>query len=106
MIKNEEEYQNKLKEYKRLVNRLQGRETGKLAEERDALHDLLHEYRAKIYTLGVPVVPQPCPFCSSKELDLLLDRKQGYYVVCMHCYGSGPYGKQQERAVRVWNERK
>ena len=105
-ISTEEQYQDVLKEYKRLANRLQGRETGKLADERDALLAQIKEYKAKIYTLGVPVVPQPCPFCNSNELGLSLDRNHGYYVYCKGCKGSGPYGEHQEPAVRVWNERK
>ena len=105
-IKNEEEYQELLAEYKKLANRLQGRETGKLAQQRDSMYSKLQEYRSRIYTLGVPVVPQPCPFCNSKELHISLDRRRGYYVYCKDCSASGPYSKQQEPAVRVWNERK
>ena len=104
-IKNEEEYQDKLEKYKHLVNRLQGKAGGELAEKRDNLQAQLSGYRSRVYTLGVEVVPRPCPFCNKKKLDLILDRRRGYYVVCMTCHASGPYGMQQEPAVRVWNER-
>lgn len=44
---------------------------------------------------------KPCPFCGSK--DLYVRDNSGYYVVCKNCDTYGPYGKDDEEAVQLWN---
>lgn len=42
-----------------------------------------------------------CPFCGSK--DLYVRDNSGHYVACKNCDAYGPYGKDDEEAVRFWN---
>lgn len=44
---------------------------------------------------------KPCPFCGSK--DLYVRDNSGYYVVCKNCDTYGPYGKDDEEAIQLWN---
>ena len=44
---------------------------------------------------------KPCPFCGSK--DLYARDNSGHYVVCKNCDAYGPYGKDAEEAIRLWN---
>ena len=44
---------------------------------------------------------KPCPFCGSK--DLYVRDNSGYYVVCKNCDTYGPYGKDDEGAIQLWN---
>lgn len=44
---------------------------------------------------------KPCPFCGSK--DLYARDNSGHYVVCKNCDAYGPYGKDDEEAIQLWN---
>lgn len=44
---------------------------------------------------------KPCPFCGSK--DLYVRDNSGHYVACKNCDAYGPYGKDDEEAIRLWN---
>lgn len=44
---------------------------------------------------------KPCPFCGSK--DLYVRDNSGHYVACKNCDAYGPYGKDDEEAIQLWN---
>ena len=44
---------------------------------------------------------KPCPFCGSK--DLYVRDNSGHYVACKNCDAYGPYGKDDEEAIKRWN---
>lgn len=44
---------------------------------------------------------KPCPFCGSE--DLYVRDNSGHYVACKNCDAYGPYGKDDEEAIQLWN---
>lgn len=44
---------------------------------------------------------KPCPFCGSK--DLYVRDNSGHYVACKNCDAYGPYSKDDEEAIQLWN---
>ena len=44
---------------------------------------------------------KPCPFCGNK--DLYVRDNSGHYVACKNCDTYGPYGKDDEEAIQLWN---
>ena len=58
---------------------------------------------AEIYTL------KPCPFCTSLDLRIKLNKHNDddlYCVICMNCKTEGPIGKSKEYARYRWNVRR
>lgn len=44
----------------------------------------------------------PCPFCTSRRSQVLLDECQ---VECRDCGAHGPVAKTHDEAVELWNKR-
>lgn len=103
VIKTLEDYQAAIKERIGLGDLLIRYPDRKEALEQKELLDLLLEAYRKEH----PVVDaRPCPWrCGFGHLRIGLHRIHGYFVSCGKCKGSGPYGKDQDEAVRLWNER-
>lgn len=63
----------------------------------DNVDDREAKHRNEEKTMGI----KPCPFCGSK--DLYVRDNSGHYVACKNCDAYGPYGKDDEEAIRLWN---
>ena len=54
--------------------------------------------------------PDVCPFCQERKVEVRTDRNspilnKGYYVQCLNCLASGPYGKDAREAIDLWERR-
>lgn len=49
--------------------------------------------------------PKPCPnpACSSEQGHTAYVADRCFYVACRQCYMTGPNGKSEEEAVKLWN---
>ena len=47
-----------------------------------------------------------CPFCKSKDVTLLDEYPNNWYVHCCNCRASGPVKKDAREAKEAWNTRK
>jgi len=55
-------------------------------------------------------IPKHCPFCGTEPGALAIGEgdfplRQGYWVACPTCGGSGPLAASEQEAVVKWNER-
>jgi Lar family restriction alleviation protein len=53
---------------------------------------------------------KPCPFCGSKNIDLLDDQDMvyygyAYYAKCRQCKAQSRSEQKKEDAIAAWNER-
>lgn len=46
---------------------------------------------------------KPCPFCGSKEVNLMDDGV--FYVSCFNCSTDGPMSDTDRGAIKAWNTR-
>lgn len=52
----------------------------------------------------MPIKPDPCPFCDSKNVTVIIDDDFDA-VACRDCEASGPTGKNARDAIVAWNRR-
>jgi Lar family restriction alleviation protein len=53
------------------------------------------------YQMSKPI--DPCPFCSSNNLDVVHQDFREYQVACMDCEALGPVGATSTLAINQWN---
>jgi len=46
---------------------------------------------------------KPCPFCGNGNLSVT--EHNGFRVVCLYCFASGPESDLADNATMIWNKR-
>lgn len=48
---------------------------------------------------------EPCPFCGSKYIGVIVPIEKGYQVQCGDCYASSSVESTEKKAIKAWNRR-
>lgn len=55
--------------------------------------------------MNEPVKLEPCPFCGSKYVGIIIPIEKEYQVQCGDCYASSSIESTVNKAIKAWNRR-